>query len=459
MPLRDYQQDAVNELRASIARSGSAVYVLPTGGGKTVVAGEIARLAAGKGSRTLFLVHRRELVKQAVDTLLEQCPGISIGVECPGWPAMPWAPLQVGMVQSVARRERVGKPDLVVIDEAHHARAKTWETVLARWPHAKRIGLTATPERLDGKGLGEHFAEMVMGPTIPELVAVGSLAPCRTLRIPMSLNLEGVRHDRNGEYSSADVGGRVTEHVIADAVDAYRRYGDGRPGIFFGIHRDHSRRVCEGLRRVGVRAEHVDGDDAPTRRDRVMNALKTGGLDVVGNCDLISEGFDAPRCDVALLGSPTRSVTRYLQQAGRAMRPRDGKVALVLDLAGISHELGLPDEVREWSLEDGELREPKKAHARPRDCPRCYTVFYGRVCPSCQHAEPMAVVNQVETELEDASTGTPAKARTGNRRNDLWRDVAIAKRAADPRRALLAVAERRGYKPGWAEHILRAWSI
>ena len=107
-----------SNLRQAIARSGSAVLVMPTGSGKTVVAGEIARLAAGKGSRTLFLVHRRELVKQAVDTLLEQCPGISIGVECPGWPSMPWAPLQVSMVQSAARRERMGKPDLVVIDEA-----------------------------------------------------------------------------------------------------------------------------------------------------------------------------------------------------------------------------------------------------------------------------------------------------------------------------------------------------
>ena len=353
----------------------------------------------------------------------------------------------------------MGKPDLVVIDEAHHARAKTWETVLeARWPNAKRIGLTATPERLDGKGLGEHFAEMVMGPTIPELVAVGSLAPSRTLRIPSSLILEGIKHDKNGEYRASDVSERVTGAVIADATNAYARYAHGKRAIFFGIHRDHSRRVCASLRELGIRAEHVDGDDPPARRDRIMGEFKTGGIEVIGNCDLISEGFDAPSCDVAMLGSPTRSVTRYLQQAGRAMRPREGKVALVLDLAGISHELGLPDEVREWSLEDGEMREPKKAHARPRDCPRCYTVFYGRVCPGCKHSEPMAAVEMVETELEDARTGAPAKAKTGNRRSDLWRDVAIAKKAADPRRALLAVAERRGYKPGWAEHILRAWS-
>ena len=214
-----------------------------------------------------------------------------------------------------------------------------------------------------------------------------------------------------------------------------------------------------GYEKTVCALEHVDGDDPPARRDRIMQELRTGGLDLVGNCDLISEGFDAPRCDVAILGSPTRSVTNYLQRAGRAMRPREGKTALILDLAGISHELGLPDEVRAWSLEDGEVREPKKAHARPHDCPKCLTVFYGRICPQCNHAEPLAEVNQVETELEDARTGAPAKAKTGNRRSDLWRDVAIAKAAADPRRALLAVAERRGYKPGWAEHILRAWKM
>ena len=458
MPLREYQQEAVHRLRAAIKKHGSAVYVLPTAGGKTVVAGEIARLAAAKGSLTFFLVHRRELVKQAVETLLEQVPGVSIGVECAGWPKMPWAPLQVGMVQSIARREHVAKPDLVIIDEAHHARAKTWETVLGRWPNARRIGLTATPERLDGKGLGQHFGDIVLGPTIPELVAIGSLAPCRTLRIPSSLNLEGVGTNRQGEYRADELGERITGGVIADAVRAYQRYANGRPAIFFGVHREHSRSVCRGLQEIGVRAEHVDGDDPPARRDRIMQSLRTGGVDVVGNCDLIAEGFDAPRCDVVLLGCPTRSVTRYLQQAGRAMRPGEGKTALILDLAGISHELGLPDEVREWSLEDGEGRDAQKSHARPRDCPKCLAVFYGPRCPACGEMQEAMAVLEVETELEDATTGAPAKAKTGNRRSDLWRDVAIAKKAADPRRALLAVAEQRGYKPGWAEHILRAWS-
>ena len=404
----------------------------------------------------MFLVHRRELVKQTVDTLYETVPRAQIGTIVAGQMDMPWLPLQVGMVQTIVRRPKVANYDLIIIDEAHHARASSWEKVLNMWPKAKRIGLTATPERLDGKGLGEHFAEMVLGPTIPELVDMGWLAPTKVLRIPSGLMLDGLRKDKNGDYRQADVAERITGTVIASAVDSYQRYARGRPAIFFGVHRDHSRRVCAELHAQGVRARHVDGTDSNAYRDRIMNELRTGGLDVVGNCDLISEGFDAPRCDVVMMGSPTRSATRYLQQAGRAMRPGKDKMALILDLAGISHELGLPDDAREWSLEDGEIRDGKKAHATPRDCPRCYTVFWGRICPTCQHASPLAEVPEVDTELEEAKGAAPLKR---GRRSEVWREMGMAKRAPDPAKALAAIAERRGYKIGWVKHILHAWQM
>ena len=208
---------------------------------------------------------------------------------------------------------------------------------------------------------------------------MGSLAPTRTLRIPMALMLDDLKTNRSGEYNAKDLTNRVTGPVVASAVDAYIRYSKGKRAIFFGIHRDHSRRVCEGLRNAGFRAEHVDGDDPPARRDRIMNEFRTGGIDIVGNCDLISEGFDAPACEVIMMGAPTRSVTRYLQQAGRAMRPGVGKTALVLDLAGISHELGLPDEVREWDLADGEIQATQES---PRCATRMPAMPYGflRAC-------------------------------------------------------------------------------
>ena len=155
-------------------RSGiSCVYRAPTGSGKTVVGTAIADGATARGNNVLFLVHRRELVKQAVDTIYEAMPGVQLGVIASGWPELPWAGLQIGMVQTIARRKNLRfQPKIIIVDEAHHVRAATWEKTFALWPEAKLIGLTATPERLDGKGLGQHFGEMVSGPEIAELVSM-----------------------------------------------------------------------------------------------------------------------------------------------------------------------------------------------------------------------------------------------------------------------------------------------
>ena len=208
----------------------------------------------------------------------------------------------------------------------------------------------------------------------------------------VNLMLEGVRTDRHGEYRQDEVRNtKVTDAVIADAVEVLT--SDTHMGkksyLLTAIHRDHSKRVCEGLRAVGAfTPQHVDGDDPSARRDRIMNEFKTGGtIRFLGNCDLISEeGFDAPTCETVMLGAPTTSSnTGYL--AACPVAPcvqHQARTALILDLAGISHDLGLPNDVREWSLEDGEVRDGKKAHKTPNDCPRCQTVFWGRICPSCQ---------------------------------------------------------------------------
>ena len=454
--LRPYQEDAVGELRDAVRRHRSAVYVLPTGGGKTVVAAEVARLGVTRSSRTLLLVHRRELVRQAVDTLTASCPDVEVGVEAAGWRSWPVAPLQVGMVQSIVRRRWDVKPDIVIVDEAHHARAKTWENVLARWPAAARIGLTATPQRRDGKGLAEHFAVMVEGPTIPELVEGGWLAPVETYTIPVGLKLAGLKRDRGGEYRPGDVDQRVTTRVVAGAADAYLAHAGGRKAIFFGVTIRHSRSVCDELRRRGVRAEHVDGGDPVSRRDRIMDEFRDGAVDVVCNADLISEGFDAPACEVVILGAPTRSVTRYLQQAGRCMRPAPGKVAAVLDLAGIVHSLGLPDEVRDWSLEDGERRpEPRRGTAVRRTCADCRRAFYGTVCPGCGHDAGGGVrVVERPTTLVAAAPARRMTSGLAERRRAAIREAIVAPSEGEARMVLAEFARRAHRPPGWADRVM-----
>ena len=460
LEIRPYQIEAIEELRISVARHGSVVFVLPTGGGKTIVAAMIARMAFSKGNSTLFIVHRRELVGQAVSTLENAVPGSSIGVEARGWPSQPWAPLQIGMVQTLVRRAHVKRPDLIIVDEAHHSRANSWEKVLSRWPDVPRIGLTATPERLDGKGLGQHFNHMVLGPSILDLVDEGYLAPTITRRIPSGLALEGVRKNQRGDYVQSELQERVTKKVVVDAADAYCNYAMGKRAIFFGIHTEHSKHVCAILRERGVRAAHVDGTDSPSRRDRLMTEFRTGGLDIVGNCDLISEGFDAPACEVVIMGAPTRSITRYLQQAGRAMRPGEGKVAEVLDLAGTSHELGLPDDPRVWSLEGGEVQERKAGEKNAKKCPECLALFRSKRCPSCgmESALPIKAPEEVSVTLEIA---TPERKNREPRlrRNQLNRLLREARLSQDPLNSLYDISEQNGYKPGWVMYIANAWGI
>ena len=460
---RRYQADAVPLLRAAVREHGSVVYVLPTGAGKTHVAAMVARLAAKRDSRVMFLVHRRELVRQAVATLRRAVPGMSIGIEAAGWPSMPWAMLLVGSIPTVVKRpwlaDQLASVRLLIIDEAHHCRAASWEKVIGMWPLAKRIGLTATPERLDSKGVGQHFGTMVVGPSIPELVLAGHLAPTRVIRIPLKVQLEGIRRNRTGEIRAADQARIITGKVVAACADSYMTYARGRRAIFFGINRMHSERVCEQLRARGVSAAHLDGDDPHPRRDRVLREFGTGGVSFLGNCDLVSEGLDVPECDCVILGAPTRSITRYLQAAGRGMRPGPDKELLVIDAAGISHDLGLPDEVREWSLEDGLIEKDRgKSKPKPRTCERkeCRTVFYGLKCPACGYASAPAFPDEVATELEEARPSPKPKRKRWTRAAT---NAAIhdARKSEDPEAALWDLAKERGYKKGWVKIILNIW--
>ena len=445
---RPYQATLTVEARQAVMRSGSCVIVLATGGGKTVVAADIAERAAVKGNQTLLLVHRRELVRQAIETLELAMPHLFIGVEAPGFVSMPGVPLQVASVQTLARREGLTmNPAIVIVDECHHARAKTWEKVLAMFPSAKIIGLTATPERLDGKGLYEHFKEMVLGPTIPELVELKALAPTRTLTIPTGLRPDRMRRDRHGNVRESDQREQVTEKVVADAADAYQRYCRGKRAIFFGVHRQHSKDVAYSLRQRGVRAEHIDATDTTHRRDRIMGLLKNGGIDVVCNVDLISEGFDAPGCEAVLLGGFTTSVTQFLQRSGRAMRydsAQPDKVALVCDLAGICAELGLPDEEREWSLLDGEINSGRKKPKKPTCCDECLTVFYGAKCPHCNNVMPLPLtVQTASTELVEAKAKGPKT--TKDQRRVVFRDALQAETDEEAEKIMAGFNRRVGY--------------
>ena len=339
---REYQDRGVLDILQALNEGKRPVYVLPTGAGKTIVAARVSQALIQYGKRIHFWVHRTELVDQAVTTLAEALPWDAIGQIRAKTKETPEALIQVAMVLTLANRIKahdIARPDVVFIDEAHHARARTWETLLAWCPDAQVVGLTATPARLDGKGLHEHFDTLIQGPVDSALVETGHLAPVETLA-PDRVQVVAARRNRE----------TVT---VADAVKAYQAHAAGRSAIFFGWDLQHSREVAAEFNAAGFNAAHVDARTPAPLREEAMDELRSGDLDIVCNHDIISEGFDAPDVGCIILGAPTASVVRYLQRCGRGRRPGDGKRTMILDLAGIVHYFGESNAERKWTLDDG----------------------------------------------------------------------------------------------------------
>ena len=465
--LRGYQQRDVERIRDALRTVRAVCYQLPTGGGKTVVAVEVVRRLVANGKRGLALVHRRELVRQFRRSLEESgvFNNFDIGTIQAGSPETPWASFQVASIQTLYRRlaRLTFKPDLIIVDEAHHyADGVTWTRPLDAFPDAKVVGLTATPQRTDGRGLGAYFDALVQGPSMRDLVNGGHLAPCFVKQLPPALTGAGVRVEAD-DFSRAGLNAKVDGTVVAAGASAYLRYARDSKAIFFGASRKHSRGVAERLRAAGVNAVHVDANTPQEQRDVTMRDFATGKLAVLCNVDLFGEGVDVPECEAVLLGSPTKSITRYLQACGRAMRPRPGKRALVLDLAGISADpdMGLPDEPREWTLSDadpegrhtgGIKRKPQTAALRK--CGGCLVMFEPTLdfCPACgAEYDGRPDLEEIDVELVDAKPRARVPRRKGSltRRELMRRVYATGGNFA----ALDALRKAQGYSPNWSRRM------
>lgn len=475
--LRAYQNDLIGEVRGAMREGHKRICLqAATGSGKTVIGGSIAAAANAKGRRVMALVHRDELIRQFTSTLYDF--GMDeVGIIAPKHDPTPWARFHVASVQSLVRRTRMKwlQPDVILVDEAHHARAASWESCLKRFPDAVYVGLTATPMRNDQKGLGEMFSKLVCGPQIGELVDMGYLAPMRVLRAPVGMSemVDGV--GKIGlDFNRGELDAKVTDKVIAASVDSYLKYTPNKKAIFFGLTTRHSELTAEAFRARGISAQHVDGGTDSSVRRTAMRRFAEGDLMVVCNVDIISEGFDAPACEVVIDGQHTLSLIRHLQKAGRAMRMSKGKkMCYFLDLAGNTHRLGLPDENRTWHLASdapsGEAEDPKPASERLKVCKSCATVFpsHKRDCPACgSEYEAGMSVGEVNVELEDAKQPTaPRRQTSATKMKSLMKELDYLQRTkgilSDEERneRLEAIARQFGYKGAWVARQRMAQSI
>lgn len=372
--LRPYQDDLVARIRAAFQSGHRRVLaVAPTGSGKTVIFSHLAARVHAKGKRITVLVHRDELVDQVSETLTQF--DVPHAILAAGRPRHHQS-VVVASVFTLARRlGQYPDPDLLIIDEAHHAlQASTWGRVMQHYGRALVLGVTATPQRLSGEGLCQSFDTMEVGPTVRELIDLGALCDYRAFA-PATIDVEGLRR-RGGDFNRGELAQRADKaSITGDAVSHYRRLADGLPAVAFCVSVEHAQHVAAQFRAAGYRAASIDGGMERDVRRGVVADFRDGRLNVLTSADLISEGFDMPNIHVGILLRPTASLALCLQQIGRTLRPAPGKErAILLDHAGNLYKHGLPDDVHEWTLAGGVSAKRGADDKTPsvKVCPKCF---------------------------------------------------------------------------------------
>jgi DNA repair protein RadD len=450
--LRPYQADVVARLEAAIAAGRRRLLVvMPTGSGKTVVIA--ALVARAQRRRVLFLAHRRELIAQASVKL--HAAAVDHGVIAAEFPTRPAVPVQVASIATLharaIRTRKIDLPgaDLVIIDEAHHCRASSYRAIVERYPQAVILGVTATPCRGDGRGLGGTFETLIEGPTVDALIKEGYLVPTKVYA-PSRPDLNGVRVER-GDYVEKQLAERMdTGVLVGDIVEHWLRLAQRRRTVVFATGVAHSVHIRDEFRRTGVWAEHVDGSTPVDERDQILAKLVSGSVEVVSNAMVLTEGWDAPEVSCLVLARPTRQIGLYRQMAGRILRPAPGKSdALILDHAGAVFTHGFPEDRVAWTLAPDRHAENTEHRSRGlykvpglTTCPECHAVrFEGRPCSLCGWRR------RTRGEAVEVTDGELAAVDRQRRTRAPVYDADDMHRF---HRMLAWVARERGYKPGWA---------
>lgn len=411
--LRDYQLSGVSRLRTSIQKHKRSILVAPTGAGKTRMAIRIMQGAIEQENRVWFIVHRRELCKQTSKALWEA--KVEHGMIMSGKRRSPVL-AQVGTVITAANLiEKLPpeqRPKLIIFDESHRSVSNSYARIAEACPDAYIIGLTATPERTDGRGLGELYSDMVEVQSMAWLIENKYLAPYKLIAPSTKrLDLSSVK-TKGGDYDELQLEQIMDKPTITgDAIKAYRQFANGKRCMVFCVSIKHSQHTCEQYNNAGIKAEHIDGNHTDAQREAALERFRKGETLILCSVQLAIEGLDIPAVEAVQQLRPTQSVIVYLQLIGRGLRPEVGKSHLIiLDQVNNWLRHGLPCDEREWSLEGRKQRRRKKkddeeASINLYQCKECFHVFKKGVseCPNC-HAPVEAsgrVIEQVDGSLSE----------------------------------------------------------
>jgi DNA repair protein RadD len=471
LSLRPYQFEAVDALRAQIARGiKRIVLVAPTGSGKTVMASAMIHAANEKGKRCLFLAHRRELIDQTVSKLAAFRVHAGV-IMASDRRRDDFLPVQVASVQTLARRDQKPHADLIIVDECHHATSESYRKVVDAYPDAVVIGLTATPWRSDKVGLADIYQTSVLAATPAQLMEGGALVGYDAFAYDAP-DLHKVRVTM-GEYNQKDLALACnTKVLVGSVVREYLTHARDRRAIVFPVNIEHSKALVGEFQSAGITAEHVDCNTESDVRFRAMERFRHGDLTVLSSVGVLTEGFDAPAAEVCILARPTKSLSLHLQMIGRVLRPFPGKrAALIHDHAGNVMRHGFPDDERDYSL----TATSQRVRA-VKTCPACHQMF-GAIrddgtCPKCGaliaqkeergagSREEKEIVDGVRLSKEQIQAMRAKRSRLGLTRE--LSDIQIARAAKATRDEKLAeylrlqkVAEDKGFKTGFVWHQYR----
>lgn len=456
------QLDLVTRVRQAMRRHRAVLMQAATGAGKTAMAVDMISGAHSKGSRAWFLVPRRELLAQTIETFMAHV--IPFGVISPDYSANALEPIQIGMTPTVARRlDRLAPPDVAFIDECHYGGAEL--EAIIEWLRARGcriVGLSATPLKTNGRGMGEWYEHMEAGLSVAELIKHKRLSDFRYFA-PSTPDLSGLR-TRDGQYVKSDVEGFMESQsqIIGDAVKAYRENASGMLNAVFATSRKHMGQIIQKFRDEGIAAQGIDGTMDADQRKAVIKGFARREFTVLANVQLMTFGFDLAQAaqmpvTVECMSdlNPLKSLPMQMQKWGRVLRAKDYP-AFIFD-HGNNHQVhGFPDSDREWSLAGADKRGNSGERSEPtRQCELgdggCGFVFRpAPVCPNCGRFIPVKgrMVEEVDGELTEVDRTAQRRDEVKQRKQQQGR----AKTLED----LIAEGHRRGMKnpTGWARHVM-----
>lgn len=394
MKLRPYQQSLISKTRKAISDGYKAPCIVsPAGSGKTVVLAKIIKGASFKKNHTLFLIHRKEILDQVRETLIDM--GVDMDY------------VELGMVQTIVRRlSKTKEPRMIVVDESHHIVSNSYKKIVEHFSDALVISFTATPIRMGGSGLGDVNDILIEEVSVKWLIENEYLAPYKYYA-PKLIDTEMLKLNNMKEFSSTSVDKAMSENKIyGDVIKHYKQLASGEQAIVYCHGVEASRQVAAEFKASGIDARHIDGKTNKDERDEVITEFRKGNIKIITNVDLIGEGVNMPDCSTVIMLRPTQSLSLFIQQSMRGMRYRPNKTSIIIDHVDNVRRHGLPDAERKWSLK-GSKKTESENEVMIKECDNCYGVYTPEyiVCPHCGHKPEVKEVTDYEidesAELEE----------------------------------------------------------